>query len=125
MLEPIPTPQPTQPHGIRPMHMFYAIAISSLLTASVLNPERVMAFITQAPTSEEIVNTLPKDQLKKRTDYIKAVKSGLNDMAKVYVEKEGLEIALTAVEAMHEAPTPKPAKAETPESGNVQSPPLH
>jgi hypothetical protein len=105
--------------------MFYAIAISSMLTAGVLNGDKAVAFITQAPTSEEIVKTLPKEQLKKRIDYVKAVKIGLHDMAKRDAQHQGLDIAMTAVEAMHKEPAPQPAKAEKPESGNVQSPPLN
>lgn len=106
------------------MHMFYAVAISSVLTASVLSADKAVAFITKAPTSDEIVKTLPEDQLKKRVDYIKAVKSGLEDMAKVYVEKEGLEIANTTAPPANTATPAETPKAETQTEGNVQSPPL-
>ena len=128
-------PAPSPSTGIRPMHMFYAIAISSMLTAGVLNGDKAVAFIMKAPTAEEIMATLSPDEAKVRQTYADLVKHGKHEDAKVYAKgvavtraeskQAPISFAMTAVEAMHEEPAPQPAKAEKPESGNVQSPPLN
>jgi hypothetical protein len=114
------------------MHMFYAIAISSMLTAGVLNGDKAVAFIMKTPTAEEIMATLPDKEVEQRTEYVDLLKDGHAEAAQAYAESKRLKVeypdehALAVSDGRMPAPTEaSDAKAEKPESGNVQSPPLN
>lgn len=126
-----PVTQPTPPQPTQ-HHTSHGISLGTMFTVSLIvllvGGGGVYALMPKAvppPTAEEIMATLPSDEAKHREEYAKLVKEGHKEAAESFAKDKNIPIAMTAVEAMHEAPTPKPAKAEKPESGNVPSPPLN
>jgi hypothetical protein len=126
-------PQPTQnatSKGVSPTAFVLAIIVILAVGGGV-----AYSYMPKPPTAEEIMATLSPDEAKVRQTYAELVKQGKHEDAKVYAKgvavtraeskQSPISFAMTAVEAMHEEPAPQPAKAEKPESGNVQSPPLN
>jgi hypothetical protein len=121
--------QPTTPAPEQ--HASHGISLATMLTVSLIvlligggGVYALMPKAVPAPTAEEIMATMPKEEADARAEYAWQIKNGKKEVAEAFAKSKGLDIAMTAVEAMHAEPAPQPAKAEKPESGNVQSPPL-